>query len=111
MLATMGPQPAEQVIVFVATGSGKTLIVMVSAALEGAATTMLILPTVDLRGNMLGRLGKIELKHHAWSPGSTNRHRLSSSLLRQPVRKGFSSSPTGWQTDSGWIGLRLASAI
>ncbi|KAI8676079.1 hypothetical protein NCS56_00494800 [Fusarium sp. Ph1] len=45
MLATLGPRPAEQVIVVLATGSGKTLIVMVGAALEGAATTILILPT------------------------------------------------------------------
>ncbi|KAL6359113.1 hypothetical protein LRP88_09313 [Fusarium phalaenopsidis] len=71
MLATLGPRPAEQVIVVLATGSGKTLIVMVGAALEGAATTILILPTVALRGNMLVRLGKVELKHHVWSPGSS----------------------------------------
>ncbi|KAH7010987.1 hypothetical protein EDB80DRAFT_875650 [Ilyonectria destructans] len=49
MLATLGPRLAEQVIVVLATGSGKTLIVMVGAALEGAATTILILPTVALR--------------------------------------------------------------
>jgi superfamily II DNA helicase RecQ len=44
---------------------------MVGAALEGAATTILILPTVALRGNMLVRLGKVELKHYVWSPGSS----------------------------------------
>ncbi|KAJ3453735.1 hypothetical protein MRS44_018367 [Fusarium solani] len=71
MLATLGPRPAEQVIVILATGSGKTLIVIVSAALEGAATTILILPTVALRGNMLVRLGKVALKHYVWSPGSS----------------------------------------
>ncbi|KAM6514203.1 hypothetical protein FALCPG4_015360 [Fusarium falciforme] len=71
MLATLGPRPAEQVIVVLATGSGKTLIVMVGAALEGVATTILILPTVALRSNMLVRLGKVELKHHVRSPGSS----------------------------------------
>ncbi|KAJ3464901.1 hypothetical protein MRS44_009687 [Fusarium solani] len=71
MLATLGPRPAEQVIIILATGSGKTLIVMVSATLEGAATTILILPTVALRGNMLVRLGKVALKHYVWSPGSS----------------------------------------
>lgn len=71
MLATMGPQPAEQVVIVLATGSGKTLIIMVAVALKGAATTILILPTVALRGNMIGRLDKVKLKHHVWSPGST----------------------------------------
>ncbi|KAG7404974.1 hypothetical protein Forpe1208_v015517 [Fusarium oxysporum f. sp. rapae] len=44
MLATVGPRASEQVIVVLATGSGKTLIFMVGAMLEGAGTTILILP-------------------------------------------------------------------
>ncbi|EXK24254.1 hypothetical protein FOMG_19006 [Fusarium oxysporum f. sp. melonis 26406] len=39
--------------------------------LEGARTTILILPTVALRGNMLGRLDEVALKHHVWYPSST----------------------------------------
>ncbi|KAF4335798.1 tlh3 [Fusarium beomiforme] len=70
MLATMGPRAPEQVIVVLATGSGKTLVFMVGATLAGAETTILILPTVALRGNMLERLGKVALKHHIWRPGS-----------------------------------------
>ncbi|TXB97976.1 hypothetical protein FocTR4_00016852 [Fusarium oxysporum f. sp. cubense] len=70
MLATMGPRAPEQVIVVLATGSGKTLVFMVGATLAGAETTILILPTVALRGNMLGRLDKVALKHHIWRPGS-----------------------------------------
>nr|CEG05721.1 unnamed protein product [Fusarium clavum] len=69
MLATMGPRAPEQVIVVLATGSGKTLVFMVGATLAGAETTILILPTVALRGNMLGRLDKVALKHHVWRPG------------------------------------------
>jgi hypothetical protein len=46
MLATMGPRAPEQVIVVLATGSGKTLVFMVGATLAGAETTILILPTV-----------------------------------------------------------------
>ncbi|KAL5611020.1 hypothetical protein FOBRF1_007137 [Fusarium oxysporum] len=70
MLATMGPRAPEQVIVVLATGSGKTLVFMVGATLAGAETTILILPTVALRGNMLGRLDKVALKHHVGRPGS-----------------------------------------
>ncbi|KAF9767808.1 hypothetical protein IL306_014962 [Fusarium sp. DS 682] len=70
LLATVGPHAPEQVVVILATGSGKTLIFMVGAALESSATTILILPTVALSGNMLGRLDKVALKHHIWHPGS-----------------------------------------
>ncbi|RBA14537.1 hypothetical protein FPRO05_03329 [Fusarium proliferatum] len=70
MLATMGPRAPEQVIVVLATGSGKTLVFMVGATLAGAETTILILPTVALRGNMLERLDRVALKHHIWRPGS-----------------------------------------
>lgn len=71
ILATLGPRAAEQVIIVLATGSGKTLVFMVGAMLGGARTTILILPTVALRGNMIGRLDKVALKHHTWFPGST----------------------------------------
>ncbi len=71
MMATMGPGAAEQVVVVLSTGSGKTLIVMVGAALEGAGTTILVLPTVALRSNMLERLTNVGLKWIVWSPGET----------------------------------------
>lgn len=71
MLATMGPGAAEQVVVVLGTGSGKTLIIMVAAALEGAGTTIVVLPTVALRGNMLSRLTKAGLRAVVWAPGET----------------------------------------
>jgi len=71
MLAMMGPGAAEQVVVVLATGSGKTLIVMVAAVLEGAGTTIVVLPTVALRGNMLSRLAGVGLKPVLWAPGET----------------------------------------
>lgn len=71
ILATMGRDASEQVVVVLSTGSGKTLIVMVGAALEGAGTTILVLPTVALRSNMLERLTMIGLKWIIWSPGET----------------------------------------
>ncbi|KAI5455820.1 hypothetical protein BGZ63DRAFT_368345, partial [Mariannaea sp. PMI_226] len=65
----MGANAAEQVVVVLATSSGKTLIAMVGAALEGAGTTIMILPAVALRGNMLDRLGKVGIKTMLWVPG------------------------------------------
>jgi hypothetical protein len=53
LLAVMGPQPAEQVVVVLGTGSGKSLIFMVGAAAADARTTILILPAVALRADML----------------------------------------------------------
>lgn len=71
ILATMGPHAAEQVVVVLATGSGKTLIIMLAAALEGAGTNILVLPTIALRNNMIERLAAIGLKYIVWSPGET----------------------------------------
>ena len=71
MLAAMGPRAAEQELVVLGTGSGKTLIVMVAAASEGAGTTIMVLPKVALRGSMLERLAKMGLRAIIWSPGET----------------------------------------
>ncbi|KJK84805.1 hypothetical protein H633G_11408 [Metarhizium anisopliae BRIP 53284] len=65
----MGRHAAEQVVVVLATGSGKTLIAMVGAALDGAGTTIVVLPAVALRENMLDRLGKVGIKTIVWEPG------------------------------------------
>lgn len=53
MLAAIGPYAKEQVIIVLSIGLGKTLIVMVAAALEGASTIIIVLPAVALRCNML----------------------------------------------------------
>jgi len=71
ILAMLGPRAAEQVIVILATGSGKTLVFMVGAMLRRARITILVLLTVALCGNMIKRLDKVALKHYTWSPGST----------------------------------------
>jgi superfamily II DNA helicase RecQ len=67
----MGPRAAEQVIVVLGTGSGKSLIIMVAAVMEGAGTTVLVLPTVALRTNMLQRAQKMGVRTITWSPGQT----------------------------------------
>ncbi|KIS65648.1 telomere-associated recQ-like helicase usher, partial [Mycosarcoma maydis] len=70
MLAIMGRRQAEQVVVVMPTGAGKSLLFMVGACLEGAETTILILPTVALRANMLAKLDVMNIRYHVWQPGS-----------------------------------------
>lgn len=48
---------------------GKILIVIISATLKGAMIIILILLIVALCGNILIRLGKVELKYYIWSLG------------------------------------------
>jgi superfamily II DNA or RNA helicase len=48
MLAIIGPQPAEQVILVIKTGSGKTLVVIIKAAIADARTIILVLLIVTL---------------------------------------------------------------
>lgn len=73
LLATLGPQSSHsnQVVVVLATGSGKTLIFLVGVTLRDAATTILILPTVALRNDMIRRLRTFGIKYHTWTPGSS----------------------------------------
>jgi hypothetical protein len=73
LLAVLGTQPAEQVVVVLATGSGKTLIPMISASVADAQTTILVLPTVALRGDQLRRYRLIGLRPLTWTAGVVNR--------------------------------------
>jgi superfamily II DNA helicase RecQ len=70
LLAVMGPQPAEQAVVVLGTGSGKSFIFMVGAAAADARTTILILPAVALRADMLRRCLLAGIGPLVWSFGS-----------------------------------------
>lgn len=52
-----------------AIGSSKTLIVMVSAALDSAGIIIIILLAVALKENMLNRLRKVSIKTIIWELG------------------------------------------
>lgn len=67
VLAIMGPQPAEQVVLVIGTGSGKTLAVMIGAAVADAGTTILVLPMVALRADMLRRFHSVGIRPLIWS--------------------------------------------
>jgi superfamily II DNA helicase RecQ len=59
----------EQVIVILPTGAGKRLIFMLPCTLSGAGATMLIIPLVALRGDLLRRLRELRIDHIEWLPG------------------------------------------
>jgi superfamily II DNA helicase RecQ len=67
VLAIIGPQTAEQVVLVIGTGSGKTLVVMIGAAIADAGTTILVLPMVALRGDMLRRFHEVGIRPLIWS--------------------------------------------
>lgn len=69
MLAVMGARAVEQVVLVLATGAGKTLLVMVSAAISRGMTTVFVLPTVAIRNDMLGRFAAVAITPVVWSPG------------------------------------------
>ena len=90
MLAILGPKASEQVIVVLGTGSGKSLILMVAAAMEGARTTVVILPTVALRTNMIQRVQAMGIRTVEWSPGQTRTAPLVFASAEAACSAGFS---------------------
>lgn len=55
VLAIIGLQPAEQVVLVIETGSSKTLVVMIGATIANARTIILVFSIVVLRGDILKR--------------------------------------------------------
>ena len=53
LLAVMGPHPAEQVILVIGTGSGKSLIFIIGASVADTRTTILVLLMIILRDDIL----------------------------------------------------------
>lgn len=70
LTAVMGPGSAshEQVVLVLGTGSGKTLVAMVSAVLADEGTTVLVVPTIALRVNMMSRFQGFGIQLLVWSP-------------------------------------------
>ncbi|KAG5912681.1 hypothetical protein E4U61_000174, partial [Claviceps capensis] len=66
MLAMLGPRATDQVVAVLATGSGKTLLYMVGAKLAGAGITIVVVPTVALRENLLFRLSEKDITASVW---------------------------------------------
>ncbi|KAJ6438068.1 P-loop containing nucleoside triphosphate hydrolase protein [Purpureocillium lavendulum] len=58
---------AEQVVIVLGTGEGKSLLFMLPCVLPGAGVTVLVLPLVSLRGDLLRRVRELGIGHHVWS--------------------------------------------
>ncbi|HEY0934969.1 MAG TPA: DEAD/DEAH box helicase, partial [Trebonia sp.] len=58
----------EQVVVVMATGEGKSLLFMLPCVLPGAGVTILVLPLVSLRGDLLRRVRELGIDHLVWAP-------------------------------------------
>lgn len=59
----------EQVVAILPTGAGKSLLFMLPCSLPGAGITVLVVPLVSLRSDLLRRLGELHVEHMVWSPG------------------------------------------
>lgn len=59
----------DQVVAILPTGAGKSLCFMLPCTLPGAGVTVLIVPLVALRSNMLQRLDQLRIEYLEWSPG------------------------------------------
>jgi superfamily II DNA helicase RecQ len=59
----------EQVVVILPTGAGKSLLFMLPCTLPDAGITILVVPLVALRGDLLRRLRELRIDHMEWLPG------------------------------------------
>ena len=62
LLAVMGPHPAEQVVLVIGTGSGKSLIFIVGMSVTDTRITILVLLIVILRGDILKHYYLIDIR-------------------------------------------------
>ncbi|KUJ24699.1 uncharacterized protein LY89DRAFT_571753, partial [Mollisia scopiformis] len=53
----------KQVVVIIATGEGKSLLFMLPCILPDARVTILVLPLVSLRGDLLRRVRELGIDH------------------------------------------------
>ncbi|KAI7204722.1 hypothetical protein KC365_g17890 [Hortaea werneckii] len=59
----------EQVVCILPTGAGKSLLFMLPCTLPDAGTTVLVVPLVALRGDLMRRMRKLRIEHLEWQPG------------------------------------------
>ena len=63
----------EQVVVVLGTGEGKSLLFMLPSVLPNVGITILILPLVSLRGDLLRRVRGLAIDHWIWTPHETQK--------------------------------------
>ena len=66
----------EQVVVVLPTGGGKSLLFMLPCTLPDAGITILVVPLVALRADLLRRLRELRIDHMEWLPGEKRESEL-----------------------------------
>ncbi|KAK0775796.1 hypothetical protein LTR75_016455 [Friedmanniomyces endolithicus] len=59
----------EQLVAVLATGAGKSMLGMLLCTLPDAAATVLVVPLVSLRGDLLRCVVDLRMDHFEWTPG------------------------------------------
>ena len=59
----------EQVVAILPTGAGKSLLFMLPCTLPDAGVTVVVVPLVSLRGDLLRRVKELGIDHLEWLPG------------------------------------------
>lgn len=60
---------SEQIVAILPTGAGKSMLFLVPCSLPGAATAILVVPLVALRGDLLRRTARVGIDDLEWLPG------------------------------------------
>lgn len=58
----------EQVVAILPTGAGKSMLFMLPCTLPNAGITILVVPLVSLRGDLLRRVEELHIEHLEWTP-------------------------------------------
>jgi RecQ family ATP-dependent DNA helicase len=85
-------QGRRPIVVIMGTGCGKSLLFMLPASIAGEGTTIVVVPLVSLRGDLLGRCQALGIDSVEWNAEQPN---LTASLVfvtpESAVSKGFTS--------------------
>jgi len=79
----------DQVVAILPTGAGKSVSYMLPCTLPGAGVTILIVPLVALRSNMLQRLDQLQIDYLEWSPGEGREAALVVASAEAACKPGF----------------------
>lgn len=61
----------EQVVCVLPTGAGKSLLFMLPCSLPDARTTVLVVPLISLRGDLIRRMRELHIDYLEWLPGES----------------------------------------
>jgi superfamily II DNA helicase RecQ len=79
----------EQVIAILPTGAGKSMLFMLPCTLPDAGITILIVPLVSLRADLLRRIEELKIDHLEWLPGESREAALVFVSVEAACTKGF----------------------